>query len=237
MSQLEPKKLIEQNRDVYDAIAPLFSATREYNWADVEVLAEYIKPGDKVLDLGCGNGRLYQILAKKQVLYTGLDQSGELIKLAKEKVPEVEFVVGEMTELSFTAESFDVVFGIASFNHIPGSELQLKSLQEMKRVLKPGGLIIMTNWNLLSDSAQKNIAKHGWKVLQESPEQGIDVMVPWKNPQGETLGERYYHGFTVGELTSLANATDLQIVDLYFGHKGERLDQLSGANVISVFKK
>ncbi|MBP7992518.1 MAG: class I SAM-dependent methyltransferase [Candidatus Magasanikbacteria bacterium] len=237
MSQLEPKKLIEQNRDVYDTIAPLFSATREYNWADVEVLAEYIKPGDKVLDLGCGNGRLYQILAKKQALYTGLDQSGELIALAREKAPEVEFVVGEMTELSFDAASFDAIFSIAAFNHIPGAELQLKSLQEMKRVLKPGGLIVMTNWNLLSDSAQKNIAKHGWKVLQQSAEAGIDVMVPWKSPTGETLGERYYHGFTVSELTNLANATDLQIVDLYFGHKGERLDQAAGANVISVFRK
>ena len=236
MSQLEPEKLIKQNREVYDVIAPLFSATREYNWADVEVLAEYIKPEDKVLDLGCGNGRLYQILAKKQALYTGLDQSGELIALAREKFPEAEFVVGGMTELLFEAASFDAIFSIAAFNHIPGQELQLKSLQEMKRVLKPGGLIVMTNWNLLSESAQKNIAKHGWKVLQESPEQGIDVMVPWKNPQGEVLGERYYHGFTVGELTSLANATDLQIVDLYFGHKGERLDQATGANIVSIFK-
>lgn len=218
-------------------IAPLFSATREYNWADVEVLAEYIKPGDKVLDLGCGNGRLYQILAKKQVLYTGLDQSGELIALAKEKVSEAEFVVGEMTELSFVAESFDAIFAIASFNHIPGPELQLKSLQEMKRVLKPGGLIIMTNWNLLSDSAQKNITKHGWKVLQQSTEQGIDVLVPWKSPTGETLGERYYHGFTVGELTGLAAAAELEIIDIFYSHKGERLEQTSGANIISVFKK
>lgn len=234
---MEPEKLIKQNREVYDVIAPLFSATREYNWADVEVLTQYTKPGDQVLDLGCGNGRLYQILAKKQVLYTGLDQSSELIALAKEKVPEAEFVVGEMTELPFAAESFAVIFAIASFNHIPGAELQLKSLQEMKRVLKPGGLIIMTNWNLLSDSAQKNIAKHGWNVLQKSPEQGIDVMVPWKSPEGEVLGERYYHGFTVGELTNLANATELQIVDLYYSHKGERLDQAGGANIVSVFRK
>ena len=190
-----------------------------------------------MLDLGCGNGRLYQILAKKQALYTGLDQSAELVGLAKAKNPGLEFVVGEMTNLPFPDQSFEVVVAIASFNHIPGQELQLKSLSEMKRVLKPGGLVLMTNWNLLSESAQKNIAKHGWKVLQESPEQGIDVMVPWKNPQGEILGERYYHGFTPEELTNLANATDFQIVDLYYSHKGERLDQASGANIISVFKK
>lgn len=222
---------------MYDAIAPLFSATREHNWADVLPLVEYTKPGDQVLDLGCGNGRLYQILAKKQVQYTGLDQSAELIALAREKASEAEFVVGEMTELPFEAEKFAVIFAIASFNHIPGSELQLKSLQEMKRVLKPGGLIIMTNWNLLSDSAQKNIAKHGWKVLQQSVEQGIDVLVPWKSPEGETLGERYYHGFTVGELTNLAGAAELAIIDIFYSHKGEKLDQAGGANIISVFKK
>ncbi len=222
---------------VYNTIAALFSATREHNWADVLPLAEYIKPTDKVLDLGCGNGRLYQILAKKQAQYTGLDQSDELIALAKAKNPGVEFVVGEMTELPFEGESFDAIFAIAAFNHIPGQELQLKSLVEMKRVLKPGGLVIMTNWNLLSDSAQKNIAKHNWSVLQQSTEQGIDVLVPWKSPEGVVLGERYYHGFTTAELTSLAKAAELQIVDLFYSHKGERLDQASGANIISVFKK
>lgn len=234
---MEPKKLIEQNREVYNTIASLFSATREYNWADVLPLAEYIKPQSKVLDLGCGNGRLYQVLAKKQVQYTGLDQSEELIALAKEKNPGVDFVVGEMTELPLHNASFDAIFAIAAFNHIPGHEMQLKSLSEMSRVLKPGGFIIMTNWNLLSESAQKNIAKHGWNILQESPNHGVDVMVPWKNPQGEILGERYYHGFTIEELTALAVMNNLQIVDLFYSHKGERLDQASGANIISVFKK
>lgn len=216
----------------------MFSATREHNWADVEVLTQYTKPGDQVLDLGCGNGRLYQILAKKQVLYTGMDQSEGLITLAKEKAPEVSFVVGEMSSLPFADASFDAVYCIAALNHLPGQAKQLECLREIRRVLKPGGHLLMTNWNLHSDSAQKNIAKHGWKILTDIPDSaGIDVMVPWKSPEGEVLGERYYHGFTVEELTNLANVTELQIVELYFGHKGEKLDQAAGANIISVFKK
>ena len=222
---------------MYDRIAPLFSATREFNWADAEVLAEYIKPGSQVLDLGCGNGRLYQILAKKQVKYVGLDQSAELIKLAKEKNPGQEFVVGDMTSLDFSAQLFDAVIGIASFNHIPGQELQLKTLKEMARVLKPGGQILMTNWNLHSESAQKNIKKHNWKNWQETPGQGIDVLVPWKNPQAEILGERFYHGFTAEELTNLAQSANLEVVDIFYSHKGQRLDQTTGANILSIFKK
>ncbi len=228
-------ELIKHNRTVYNRIAALFSATREYNWDDVAQLTEYLKPGDQVLDLGCGNGRLYQILAKKQVQYTGADQSGELIALAQQKSPGAEFVVAEMTTLPFADAQFDAIFCIAALNHIPGHKLQLQALREMRRVLKPGGHLLMTNWNLHSDSAQKNIRKHGWVIRTDIADSaGIDVMVPWKSPQGETLGERYYHGFTEAELTQLFGEAEFSIVDQYYSSKGERVTVGDGGNVITV---
>lgn len=227
--------LIKHNQDVYNRIAPLFSATREHNWADVEVLTQYTKPGDQVLDLGCGNGRLYQILAKKQVLYTGMDQSEGLIALAKEKAPEASFVVGEMSVLPFADASFGAIFCIAALNHIPGQPMQLSCLKEMHRVLKPGGHLLMTNWNLHSDSAQKNITKHGWNIRTDITDSaGIDVMVPWKSPQAEVLGERYYHGFTEAELSQLLTGTDFTIVDQYYSSKGQRVSVAEGGNLVTI---
>ena len=232
---LDPKKMISHNRSVYNAIAQFFSTTREYNWSDLIPLAEYTKDGDTVLDLGCGNGRLYQMLAKKQVQYVGLDQSEELLKIAREKFPDAEFVVGEMSDLDFETEKFDTLYCIAALNHIPGRELQLQCLGEMYRVLKPGGKVLMANWNLLSDSAQAKAKKNNWLI--ESADSGVDVMVPWKNSVGENLGERYYHGFTIPELAELFLAAGFKIIDQYYSRKGERVGIEEGGNIVSILEK
>ena len=54
---------IKQNKEVYNKIAKLFSKTRKFLWYDLEPLVKYTKNGDKILDLGCGNGRLYQLFS------------------------------------------------------------------------------------------------------------------------------------------------------------------------------
>ncbi len=235
---MNSKQLIIHNRSVYNTIAQFFSTTREYNWDDVVVLADYTRPSDHVLDLGCGNGRLYQVIAKKQAHYSGLDQSEGLINIAKEKFPEAEFVLGEMSALPFADDSFDLIFCIAAFNHIYGRETQLQCLREMYRVLKSEGKILMTNWNLFSESAQKKIKKDHWKIINsEEIKQGIDVMVPWKSSEGHILAERYYHGFTMDELNGLINEVGFEIIDSYYSRKGERVGIQEGGNLISILSK
>lgn len=234
---IDSTDVIKHNRDVYNRIAPYFSATREYNWTDVVMFAEYTKPGDKVLDLGCGNGRLYQMLAKKQVQYFGLDQSEVLIKIAEQKFPEAKFVVGEMSILPFANETFDVIYCVAALNHIPGRELQLKCLAEMYRVLKSGGKLLMANWNLFSKTAQAKATEHNWTIKSDPKSVGIDVMVPWKKSDGEILGERYYHGFTISELKDLFIAVDFKVDDQYYSRKGEKVGIEDGGNIISIIKK
>lgn len=234
---MDPLDLIKHNRDVYNTIAQHFSVSRAEVWDDLIPLAEYTKDGDSVLDLGCGNGRLYQILGKKQVKYVGLDQSEELIALARAKFPEVEFVVGEMTALPFGDATFDAIYCIAAMNHIPGRELQLQCLKEMHRVLKPGGHVLMTNWNLFSETAQAKAKENDWVMSSGSEGAGIDVMVPWKSSEGETLGQRYYHGFTMDELKDLCTAAGFGILDQYYTRKDERVTIAEGGNLVSILKK
>jgi ubiquinone/menaquinone biosynthesis C-methylase UbiE len=233
----DPKSIIAHNRVVYDAIATHFSATREYTWSDLLPLAEYTKDGDSVLDLGCGNGRLYQMFAKKQVQYTGVDQSQELLKIAHEKFPTAKFVVGEMSKLDFAGETFDSIYCIAALNHIPGREFQLQCVKEMYRVLKPGGKLLMTNWNLFSQTAQAKAREHGWVIEPDSDDLGIDIMVPWKDSSGKILGERYYHGFTAEELQELCMTAGFTCVDQYYSRKGEHVSIHEGGNLVSILKK
>src|SRR3989338_7438836 len=136
---------INQNRETYNKIANHVSGTREYVWQDLKPLKAYTKDGDRILDVGCGNGRLYQMFQDLSIAYTGVDQSEGLITLAREKFPAGKFDIAEMTHLPYADQSFDIVYCIAAFQHMPTQETRLKALAEMKRVLVPGGYIALTN--------------------------------------------------------------------------------------------
>jgi len=224
------EQLIGQNKKVYNDIAPFFSATRQYLWDDLKPLAKYTRDGNKVLDLGCGSGRLYQLFSNLSIDYVGVDQSEEQIKIAQKKFSNNKYVIAEMTSLPFEDNEFDIIYCIATFHHLPDEESRIKALEEMNRVLKPGGYVIMTNWNLFSKNAQKNVKSGKWEGRSGKG----DFMVPWLSPDGEVLGKRYYHGFNLGELKSLFKKTDLILEDQYYSHKGVCGSVDESGNIVSI---
>ena len=114
---MKSNEIINQNREVYDIIAPLFASTRQYLWDDLKPFVEYLKPNLKVLDLGCGTGRLYHLFAKFQdsIDYVGLDQSEGQLAQSKIYFPNNKYIQAEMTKLPFADASFDMIFCIATF--------------------------------------------------------------------------------------------------------------------------
>ena len=212
----------------YDNFASEFSATRRYLWSDIVPLLQYIKENDKVLDIGCGNGRLYHVLKEKQILYTGLDLSEELTKIAKTKCPEASFVVGDMKKLPFLAGSFDAVFCVAAFHHLATAEERLQTLREMKRVINPGGKILMVNWNLLGEWGKSKVEKGDYKRF------GNDFSVPWRNSEQRVLGERFYHAFTLDEIELLCKEVRLRVEQNLYSKKGIKSDKENGENIITV---
>jgi tRNA (uracil-5-)-methyltransferase TRM9 len=228
------KDFISQNRDIYNTIAPYFSDTRTFVWDDLKRFREYLTAGGTVLDIGCGNGRVYQLCENLQVEYIGIDQSEGLISIARKKYPNVRFDVGSMTELPYEDRSVDVIFCIATFNHLPDRDSRLQSLAEMKRVLKPGGIILMTNWNVLSDNAQKYIDREKWEIVDNNRQ---DVLVPWLTPIGEKMpGSRYYHGYELSELFDLFSDTGLIVEQQYYAKKGKQSIKNEGHNIVSIVR-
>jgi len=220
------KKLITQNRKLYDKIARQFADTRTFLWDDLKPLADYVQNGERVLDVACGSGRLYQLFEKKQVRYTGVDYSKELIKIAKEEYPKAQFFVRDMKKLKFPEKSFDTIFCIAAFQHIPTEEFRMQTLLEMRKVLKPGGKIIFLNWNLFSTWAADKYKKFAF----ESQE----FMIPWRGAGGEEIGKRYYHGFLPEELEHLFGEAGFSLEDQYYVKKGERSTKEKAENIISI---
>ncbi len=110
MNKVSSQQIIEQNKDIYNNIAAHFSSTRAFLWRDLESLVRFVKEKDRVLDIGCGNGRLYQLFVNLSISFTGVDISERLVKIAKERYPNCVFEAANMTWLPFADKKFDVIF-------------------------------------------------------------------------------------------------------------------------------
>ncbi len=117
-------------------------------WGSLNKLA----PGTTVLDVGCGIGGSSRILAKDYGFdVTGITISPRQVKRAQELTPEgidAKFQVDDALALSFPDNSFDVVWSIEAGPHMPD---KAKYASEMMRVLKPGGILVVADWNQRDD--------------------------------------------------------------------------------------
>ena len=197
--------LLNKTKEDYNLIAKDFSRTRSFIWEELESLSQYTMPGDKVLDLGCGNGRLLQIFKEKDVEYFGIDNSEKLIKIAREKYPGYNFQTADASSLPFSDNFFDKIYGIAVLHHIPSEDFRIQLFKEAKRVLKPGGFLILTVWNLWQrKTAWKPLIKATiLKILGKSKLDFKDIFYPWKSSDRKTITQRYFHLFTQKELRKL----------------------------------
>ena len=201
--------LLNKTKEDYDLIAEEYARTREFTW-DIEPLAKYVLPREKILDLGCGSGRLLKIFQKIEIDYLGVDGSKKLIKIAQRKYPNAKFQVADVLNLSFPNNSFDKVFSIRVLPHIPSKEFQIRFLKEAKRVLKPGGLLILTAWYLWGFTNKRNllaIIKNLFlKIVGKSKLDFGDALIPW----GKKI-MRYYHYFTKNSLKRLVRESGFKV--------------------------
>jgi SAM-dependent methyltransferase len=121
---------------------------QQYLAAELSYVIEKIGPGDKVLDLGCGFGRVMPELAQKAAAVVGIDNSSASLMLAWEKIrciPNCSLVQANALHLSFKKNSFDVVIciqnGISAF-HVDQKQL----IKESLRVTKYEGIVLFSSY-------------------------------------------------------------------------------------------
>ncbi len=109
----------------------------------------YLKEGMAILDLGVGAGRTTPYLSGIAARYVGLDYSDAMIAKCRSKFPTLSFVGGDASDMSvFPDGSFEaVVFSFNGIDYLPNDEARAKCLEECARVLRPGGVFILSSHN------------------------------------------------------------------------------------------
>lgn len=227
--------LISQSQKDYNLIALEFAKSRKGFWSDLSFLLSYCRINSKVLDLGCGSGRLYSVLKEKRIDYLGVDFSQELINQAILEYPEANFKLADVLNLPQDLKDFDLIYSLAVWHHIPSEKLRLKFLLEAKKALKKGGLLILTVWALrYTDIGKKYLFKYGFKRLfgLSSLDPG-DILYPFKDNHSKILINRYLHLFSLKELINLAQEAQFQIIasGLTQDEKGQK------RNIYAILKK
>lgn len=132
-------------------------------WAGLDRLP----PGTTVLDVGCGIGGSSRILARDYgFVVTGITLSPQQVRRAQELTPPdlpVQFLVADALALPFADESFDVVWCIEAGPHIPDKQ---RFANELMRVLKPGGILVVADWNQRDDRQKPLNFLERWVMRQ-----------------------------------------------------------------------
>ncbi len=206
------KKVIKDYSDISDS----FDKTRKHSWKEFETFLKYIKNRQCLADLGCGNGRFYEFINKhKKIKYIGIDNATPLLKKAKKSFPKITFIKGDLLKIAIENKKIDVALSIASFHHIPSKRLKDKAINEIYKILKAKGILIITVWNLFQRKYKKYIWKARLKSLLSFGKYDFrDTLIPWS----KSRVERYYYAFKPKELKKILEKNNFKILEEKVGN-------------------
>ena len=159
------------------------------------------QPGERILDLGCGDGHLTERIAASGASVTGLDASPQMTAAARARGIQVE--EGSAEAMPFLEQSFDAVFSNAALHWVRGQDAMLA---EVRRVLKPGGRFVAEM------GGQGNIAAIRVALMAVLARHGFDGREDNVNyyPTPDAYRRRLErHGFSVEQIALIPRPTPL----------------------------
>ena len=188
---------------VYEVIANHFSQTRFSVWSNVQEFINVLEPNYLVADIGCGNGKN---MFRDDLNYIGIDFCKSFITICNNNINNInninkEFILGNILNIPIKDNTCDGVICVAVVHHLSTFELRKKALEELIRITKPYGKILIEVW-----------------AFENSKYKTQDTMINWTHREKNnkpTKYERYYHLFIKDELLDLIPNTQVNILKHY----------------------
>ncbi|MEJ2277590.1 MAG: class I SAM-dependent methyltransferase [Candidatus Lokiarchaeota archaeon] len=210
----------------YNGIAQDYHNKRKNPWKDLEHFLDSLKEFNSLinginLDLGCANGRNFKLFKNKINKLVGLDNSTKFMEISKNRVREfnkltrrnIDLIVADMRFIPFRNNSFSNIFSIAAIHHIKSKEVRDKIISNIKSILKPEGLFLLTLWRRWQKRFRKYFLiefikeKFNKKYNRAQKELGLyefgDIYIPWTLSNNNLIIKRFYHLFSKNETQNL----------------------------------
>jgi tRNA (uracil-5-)-methyltransferase TRM9 len=236
MDRTTTERLLHINQQFYQTFAEQFSQTRQRIQPGVRRILGRLPQEARILDLGCGNGELWQALFQHGYtgLYIGLDNSQGLLEIARRRVPQEVinqpiFLQGDLTTNDWETDllrqiratgietfplSFDQVLAFAVLHHIPGFHLRLQLIKKINQLLSVEGQFIHSEWQFLnSPRLKERIQPWSEASLEEALLDPGDYLLDWRHGG---KGLRYVHLFNEIELSELAEKSWFRVRDTFY---------------------
>lgn len=166
-----------------------------------DLLAKNIAKNARILDYGCGYGRVMKTLSQRGYSYVeGVDFSQQMIERGRRIFPELDFQVISPSYLPYSDREFDAVLLFTVLTCIPQNEAQISLIQELKRILRVGGLLYISDLSLQSD--ERNLKRY------QEFEKKYGTYGVFELPEGAVL--RHHDRKWIESLTSNFEAIDFR---------------------------
>jgi SAM-dependent methyltransferase len=113
-----------------------------------EILLPHLRPGSRVLNVGCGAGREGLALARAGFRVTGVDLAPRMIAAARDLAVreglDIAFHVRNATAIDRSLGTFDFAYWSDSYQHVPGRALRVEALRRIRQTLAPGGSLVLS---------------------------------------------------------------------------------------------
>jgi len=224
----------------YNKIAHDYNNKRKKPWRDFVFFYEDLK-NDKykfkgiIIDLGCANGRHFEILKNKNNRLIGIDNSIELINIANKKLQtnnnlnlnlnEIQLLLADLNNLPIRKNTINAIFSIAVIHHIITKQLRYEFFSKIYKLMKSNSLMLFTVWRrwqkryrfyflkiwIKRKVIRINKKKKNHKNLKEFG----DILIPWKIASNDLMIDRFYHLYSSREVKkSLKNFVIKRFVKL-----------------------
>ncbi len=221
----------------YNAIAHDYHLKRKKPWKQLEsFITDLEKKGylfkGNCLDLGCANGRHFELFKNSNNKLIGIDNSLNFLKIAldnlrdsvkhsKNKLCNIQVILGDLNYIPLRAKTIQSIFLIASIHHIKSKIKREEGVKQLFELMKNGGKILITVWRRWQKKFRKyfiyNWFKRMFNKIQKKPQEnkGLeefgDKYIPWTVSQKKRTYYRFYHFFSKKEIKKLIKDFEIKV--------------------------